>query len=231
MSHLGHRQRMWETLQESGLQQGFVHPYQKLELLLTFAIPRVDTKPIAKELLARFGSLSGVLFAPLESLLQTPGVGPKTAHFLRMMGQFHVSLNEEACHQQDLLDRPDLVKAFLKRELAWEEAEFFSVLFLNGKNRLIRHKRMFRGTFNQSPVFPREIVKEALAHNAVGIIVAHNHPSQDPTPSSVDRQCTQELIRALKPVAIRLHDHFVIAARGSISIRESLPFLWHEQAC
>lgn len=229
MSHDGHRARLRQTLERSGLRQGFVHPYQKLELLLTYAIPRRDTKPLAKLLLQHFGSLSGVLFAPLEALQKVDGLGPKAAHFLRMIGELHLTLDEEhlAASRESLL-QVDRVKAFLQRELAWQESEYVAAIFLDSKGRLIRHRILFRGTLNQSAVFPREVAKEALQHNAAAVIIAHNHPSQDPTPSQADLHCTRDVMAALNTLDISLHDHFIVAANGITSLRDVCPDLWHD---
>ncbi len=226
MVNEGHRERLWHKLFESGFRRAFVHPYEKLEFLLTFVIPRKDTKLLAKALIARFATLSSVLLAPAESLLQVKGVGKRTATFLHMLGELYQSMSEETLKGRDLLDNIEAVSEYLQYELSGEESEVFFVVFLDADNRLLRSKRIFRGTVDLAIVFPREVVKLALAHNAKSIIVAHNHPSGNPSPSPGDLDITQRLRNALKTVDIQLHDHFVVGREGTVSLRRKHPELW-----
>ncbi len=217
---------MWTKLKELGFRKAFVHPYEKLEFLLTFVIPRQDTKAIAKELISRFGSVSGTLLAPVESLIQVSGLAAKSAHYLRMLGELVQSISEAALLERDLLTNPEMVTRYLEHELVGEEAEFFLVLHLDAKNRLIHSERLFRGTVDRSAVFPREIAKHGLAYNARAMIVAHNHPSGDPNPSASDASLTTSLIAALRTVDITLHDHMVVGREGVISLRQTQRHLW-----
>lgn len=226
MDHSQHRQRLWEKLKQRGFRNAFILPYEQLEFLLTFVIPRRDTKPTAKLLIEYFGSVHGALFAKPESLMRVPGLGEKSAQFLAMLGELYQSMSEASLQQRNLLTRPELVARYLEHELTAEDAEVFLVLHLDAKNRLIRSERLFRGTIDRSAVFPREVAKQGLAFNARSMIVAHNHPSGDPTPSRADLNLTSTLRQALGTVDIILHDHFVVARAGTQSLRELHPQLW-----
>jgi len=217
--HHGHRQRLWERFEAQGL-RGFYHPHEKLEFLLTFALPRKDTKPVAKALLTRFGTLGAVLSAPPSRLADVAGVGARTAGFLRALGETALAVAEERLVEGELLARPEAVKRYLIRELAGEEAEFFLALYLDSQNRLVGKQRLFRGTNDRVAVFPREVVKEGLACNAAGALVAHNHPSGELTPSKEDVALTKRLARALAAVEIALHDHLVVGRGEAVSLRE-----------
>ena len=212
----GHRQRMWVRFAKGGLRGAFVHDYEKLEFLLTLAIPRKDTKPLAKSLLARFGSLPAVFTAKPEKLREVPGVGARTAHLINLFHEVALVLAEEALCDRDLLNSTAVVKGFLLRELAHEEAEHLYTIYLDRQHRLIRMGRLFRGTLAETPSYPREIVKAALACNAAGVIIAHNHPSGLAEPSDADMIATQALGKALATVDIQLLDHFVVG-RGQVT--------------
>ncbi|PIE90088.1 MAG: hypothetical protein CR997_08160 [Acidobacteria bacterium] len=218
--HSGHRKRLWDRYLAQGFKDGFHHDYEKLEFLLTQVIPRKDTKPLAKELLAQFGSFSGVLMASRAALLAVEGVGERTAGFLSLFREVTRTLNEEKLSSGDLLSSPDKVKTFLIREIGWEEAEYFLVLFLDSQNRFIRYERLFRGTHDRSAVFPREVAKEALACNAAGILIAHNHPSGSVSPSREDVGLTKKLAKSLSTLGLKLHDHFVVGKNDVLSLRE-----------
>jgi len=224
--HLHHRDRLWAKLEQLGFKGAFFHPYEQLEFLLTLVLPRRDTKPIAKALLERFGDVSSVLLTPPETLRQVAGVGKRVALFLRALGELYESMSGSALQKRDLLDHPDLVARYLELGLKGEEAEYFVVLHLDARNRLMHSERMFRGTVDRAPVFPREVARSGLAHNARALIVAHNHPSGDGTPSATDLQLTRELMDALRTVDLLLLDHFVVAREGTVSIRQAHPQLW-----
>ena len=216
----GHRQRLWQRLEEAGFRQGFVHDYEKLEFLLTFVIAQKDTKPMAKALIHRFGSLNDVIHAPVERLQEVPGIGPKTAMYLKVLHELMLSLDEYELKRSDLLNHPDAVKAYLRRELAWEEAEYLVALYLNTENRLLKKGRMFRGTVNHVAHYPRELAKEALACNAARVLIAHNHPSGRPEPSAEDVRATRDIAAALKLVGVSLLDHFIVGPHEVTSLRE-----------
>jgi len=221
MNYSGHRKRLWSCFLEKGFRNGFHHDYEKLEFLLVQVIPRKDVKPLAKELIRQFGSLNGVLTAPNTALQDIEGMGQRSSGFLRLLSEVSLVLSEETLQSGDLLTSPDLVKSFLTREIGWEEAEYFLVLFLDTQNRLIRHTRLFRGTHDRSAVFPREVAKEALACNAAGLLVAHNHPSGSTTPSQEDIGLTKKLAKSLATLGLKLHDHFVVGKNDVLSLKET----------
>ena len=218
---MGHRARLWDRFAETGLRRGFPKPYEKLELLLTLALPRVDTKPLAKVLIAKFGSLNAVLAAPRHQLLAVEGIGARTALVLHCLREVALAMDEEYLAGRDLLSEPEAVRAFLRRELAWEEAEYLAALFLDARGRLIRQGRVFRGTLDQVPTYPRELVKEALAVNAAGVILIHNHPSGKTDPSHQDVQATKSVAKALRTVGIQLHDHLIVGKEAVTSLHEA----------
>ncbi|CAM2067272.1 DNA repair protein RadC [Sulfidibacter corallicola] len=218
--HKGHRVRLWERYRAQGFRAGFHHPHEKLELLLTLALPRCDTKPLAKRLLERFGSLNGVVTATTRQLCSVEGVGSKTAHLLRLLGETAVVLEEEKIRFGRFLSDIDEMKRYLRRELAFEEAEYLLVLFLDQQRRLIRAIRVFRGTVNQSVVYPREVVKEGLTCNAARAMIAHNHPSGLAEPSRQDIHLTHKVREALAMVDIFLEDHFIVGKNEVTSLRE-----------
>ena len=221
----GHRQRLWERYRLRGLRDGFFHDYEKLEFLLTFPIPRKDTKPLAKNLLQRFGSLNGIVNAPTRALLEVAGIGEKTAAFLKILGETALALDEERLPRGDFITQPEQVKQFLKRELGWEGAEYFVAMFLDRQNRLLKKQRLFRGTLDRATVYPREVIKEGLACNAAAVLVAHNHPSGHLSPSPEDLRLTNTLAFGLAMVDITLHDHFIVGREGVLSLRESGDYL------
>lgn len=217
----GHRARLWQKFQSKGLRDAFHHGYEKLEFILTFTIPRADTKPIARALLKQFGSLNGIFSAAPHELEKVTGVGPKTAHYLSMFRELTLAMDEEKLARRSLLKHPDLVKSYLEHELAWVPCEYLLVLFLDGRCRLIHKERLLRGTVDRVPHYPRELAKEALTHNAVGVILAHNHPSGDCTPSQSDIKHTREIHKALALLDIQLHDHLVVGREGITSMKEA----------
>ncbi len=216
----GHRKRLWTRFDKGGLRRAFVHDYEKLEFLLSFVIARKDTKPMARELIERFGSLTAVVNAPEATLMEVDYIGKRAAQFLRMMQEFATFLDEAALENRNLLDAPELAKTYLRRELAWREAEYFYVLYLNTRNRLIKKEQLFRGTLDRITIYNRELAKEALRCNASGVIVAHNHPSGDPTPSREDIAVNQQLADFLAKVDLCLLDHLVIGREQVTSMVE-----------
>ncbi len=194
--------------------------YELLELLLTYAIPRRDVKPLAKTLIERFGSLGGVFFAPLEELQGVRGVGPRTALLLRLVGALWAAVEAEGIRGRDLLSSPERVVSFAKARFSKERDEHFVVLYLNSKNELLDLEVLSKGTVQRAAVYPRRVAEGALRRAATGVILIHNHPSGHPEPSSEDRAVTAQVAAALRPLEVRLIDHLVVAERGYFSFRE-----------
>lgn len=213
----GHRDRMRQRLLEGGA-DGF-HDYELLEYLLALAIPRQDVKPLAKELLAQFGDLPTVIAASPGELMRLKGVGETVAAALKFVEALSVRQLQRKAMDRPLLSSFDAVTDYLHARLAHEMTEEFRVLFLDNKNRLIRDEKFGEGTVNQAPAYPREIVKRAMELQASAVILVHNHPSGDPTPSRDDIQLTRTISDAAKPLGIAVHDHLVIARTGHVSLR------------
>lgn len=218
--HLGHRERLWKSFLKQGFDAAFVLDYQKLEFLLTLVIPRVDTKPAAKLLLKRFGSLRGVFTAPVTQLREVAGIGARAAAFLNMLHALDVVLAREELGHRRILAKPELMKRYLIELLGSEKEEWLVVLYLDGSFGLLHEQRLFRGTLDRVPTYGRELAKESLAWNAAAVVLAHNHPDGNATPSLADVKRTNQLRESLETVGVVLLDHWVIAARDAVSMVE-----------
>jgi len=213
----GHRERLKARFRDTGPES--LADYELLELILFQALPRRDTKPIAKALLARFGSFSEVLAAPEAQLLEVPGVGEGAAHHLKVVKAAAQRFARDPIRERPLLDSWKAVIDYCRAAMAYEAIEHFRILFLNKKNQLIADEVQQSGTVDHTPVYPREVVKRALELSATAIILVHNHPSGDPTPSSADIQMTKQVIDIAKPLGIAVHDHIVVGKTGHVSLR------------
>jgi len=213
----GHRTRLRARFLKGGAEA--MPDYELLELTLFAAIPRRDTKPLAKALLKRFGSFAEVIAAPRERLLEIEGVGDSVANHLKI-----VEAAAQRLAKTKVLGRPALsswsaLLDYCTAAMARSEKEEFRVLFLDRKNHLIADEVQNRGTVDHTPVYPREIIKRALELGASSIILVHNHPSGDPTPSKADIAMTREIAGAAKALSIAVHDHLVIGRAGHASFK------------
>jgi DNA repair protein RadC len=213
----GHRARMRERLLRVGPEA--LADHEMLEMVLFLALPRRDTKPIARALLVRFGSFSQAIAAPLNDLLRIEGLGEAGAAALKTVLAASLRLAHAAVSEQPIIGNWDKLIAYLTAELAYEKVEQFRVLFLDSRNRLLADEVLGRGTINHAPVYPREVVKRALELNAAALVLVHNHPSGDPTPSRDDIAMTEEIRLAAATMQIFLHDHIVIGSGTWISFR------------
>ena len=205
----GHRRRLREKLIKSGI-AGF-HDYEIVELLLTLGTPRKDCKQQAKEAIKKFKTLRGVLEAPMEELQEIKGIGPHNAFGLKLFQQISERyLKEEIVGKRIQLKSSKAVFNYLYQAMRKDKREVFKVLFLDSKNRLIDAEDLFMGSLTSSAVYPREIMKKAIKHDAAALIFVHNHPSGDPGPSQSDREITQELVSAGKIMQIKVLDHIII---------------------
>ncbi len=216
--HHGHRRRLRERFMLGGADA--LADYEMLEIVLFHAIPRQDTKPIAKALLKRFGSYAGVLHAEPGALGEVKGVGRSAVVALKAVAEAAIRLARE-----DVMDRPVLSSwtkliRYLRSGMAHDRIETFRILFLDAKNTLIADERQQTGTVNHTPMYPREVIKRALELGATAVIMVHNHPSGDPTPSQADIQMTHELRDIGAGLGIRLHDHVIVARGGHTSFKE-----------
>ncbi|HKB96743.1 MAG TPA: DNA repair protein RadC [Rhizomicrobium sp.] len=213
----GHRMRLRARFLKGGAEA--MPDYELLELTLFAALPRRDTKPLAKALLARFGSFAEVIAAPRARLLEVKGAGESVAN--------HLKIVEAAAHRlakTKVIGRPALsswsaLLDYCTAAMARSQNEEFRVLFLDRKNNLVADEVQNRGTIDHTPVYPREIIKRALELGASSIILVHNHPSGDPTPSKADIMMTREIVSAAKALSIAVHDHLVIGLGGHASFK------------
>lgn len=215
--HIGHRERMRQRLLADG-PNGF-HDYELLEYLLTLAVPRIDTKPIARALLREFADLPAILAASPASLMRVSGVGESAAAAITFVAACMVRSLQRQAVAQPAFSSLSAVVDYLHASLAHSGTEEFRVLFLNNRNRIIADECCGDGTVNQAPVYPREIVKRALELNATALILAHNHPSGDPSPSQDDIRMTKAIKDAAALFQIAIHDHLVIGRTAHVSFR------------
>jgi DNA repair protein RadC len=212
-----HRQRVRDRFAATGGED--FRDYELLELLLFGVLPRIDTKPIAKELLARFRTLDGVIGAPRDKLMAVPGIGPAVATHLKALHRILVSVEREPLQNQPVLASWSAVIAYLTRLLAEETEEQVRVLFLDRKLKLIADEVQSRGTIDQAAIYPREVARRALELRAASVILTHNHPTGDPSPSRQDIAMTKDVIAALAPLGVAVHDHVIIGRDGSRSLK------------
>ncbi|MDZ7600737.1 MAG: DNA repair protein RadC [Hoeflea sp.] len=213
----GHRDRLRLRFRESG--DRALADYELLELLLFRLIPRRDTKPVAKALLARFGSLPEVLGAPTHLLTEVKGVGDSVATDLKLVAAIaHRMLKGDLRGRQVLASWSSVIE-YCRAAMAFEAREQFRVLFLDKKNALIADEVQQTGTVDHTPVYPREVVKRALELSATAIILVHNHPSGDPTPSRADIEMTKLIVDTARPLGITVHDHIIIGKDGHASLK------------
>lgn len=215
--HSGHRQRLREKLTSAGGEA--LHDYELLELYLFRSIPRRDVKPIAKALIARFGDLGGVACAPAEQLTAIAGVSEKTAAELKLIQALSERMAREQVIGRPVISSWSALINYCRTAMQHATTEQFRVLFLDRKNKLIADEVLGRGTIDHAPVYPREIVKRALAHEASALILVHNHPSGDATPSQADIDMTRTLGEICQPFDIALHDHLVIGRENTSSFK------------
>jgi DNA repair protein RadC len=217
--YLGHRERLRERLLVGGAQA--LPDYELLEFLLFATRPRGDVKPLAKALIARFGSFAAVLAAERETLLAVPGMGEASVAALLAAREAGLRLARAEVQDRPVIGSWQKLLDYCNAAAGFAEIEEFRLLFLDRKNVLIADERQQRGTIDHTPVYPREVVKRALALGASAIIMVHNHPSGDTTPSRGDIEMTRIVAKAVAAVGIALHDH-VIIGRGRHTSFKSL---------
>ena len=215
----GHRDRLRSKLLARGA--GALDDYELLETLLFAFIPRRDVKPIAKTLLAQFGSVSAVLAADPQKLVEVKGVGETVAAYIKTVSELTARAAREQIMARPVISSWTTLLTYVQTELQHEPREQFRVLFLDRKNQLILDELMAVGTVDQAPVYPREIARRALELSASALILVHNHPSGDPTPSRADIEMTREIIEALTPLEITVHDHLIAGRAGVTSFKSS----------
>jgi DNA repair protein RadC len=215
--YLGHRERLRDRFLAGGADA--MPDYELLEMVLFRAIKRGDTKPIAKALIARFGSFAEVISAPANLLMEVKGVGPGVVTELKLIRAASLRLAKGEVINRPILGTWNNIIEYCRAAMAFQDVETFRLLFLDKKNQLIADEEQQRGTVDYTPVYAREVVKRALELSASAIILVHNHPSGDPTPSLADIDMTKKIILAAERLNILIHDHIIIGRKGHVSFR------------
>jgi DNA repair protein RadC len=219
--HAGHRARLRERFLKGGFAS--MADYEVLELILTLCLPRQDTKPMAKALLKKFGSLRGVLDAPAEELQSVPGIGSVTPVALRIIRETATLYLRQEAEGRTVLDNVDKLADFWRVRLGPLRHEVFEVAYLDHHYQLLEDgvERVEEGTIAETNVYPRKIMESALRKQAAHIVVAHNHPTGDVTPSEHDKRLTRLLQLAGQPLGIKVIDHVIVAAKETYSFRRA----------
>jgi DNA repair protein RadC len=217
--YLGHRERLRKRFRGGG--PDALPDYELLELVLFRAMPRRDTKPLAKAILARFGSFAEAMNAPDDLLLEVPGLGEAAVTEIKLVRAAALRLM-----RGEVLERPALALAswqqvldYCHAAMGFEAKEQFRILFLDKRNQMIADEVQQKGTVDHTPVYVREVVKRALELSATAIVLVHNHPSGDPTPSRADVEMTKQIVAAAKPLGVVVHDHIIVGRQGHASFR------------
>ena len=213
----GHRQRLRQRFLEAGSEA--VSDYELLELVLFRAIPQRDLKPLAKSLITTFGSFAEVIAAPPQRLAEIKGLGDAAIVELKIVQGAANRLARGQVKKRPLLSSWSSVLDYCRTTMAFADKEQFRILFLDKRNQLIADEVQQTGTVDHTPVYPREVVKRALELSATAVILVHNHPSGDPTPSRADIQMTQSIVEVAKPLGIAVHDHIIVGKEGHASFK------------
>jgi len=213
----GHRERLRARFREAGAEA--LADYEMLELILFRAIPQRDVKPLAKALLQKFGSYAEVISAPAERLKEVEGLGEAAVTEFKIVQAAAHRLAKGAVKKRPVLSSWSSVLDYVRAAQAFAEKEQFRILFLDKRNQLIADEVQQQGTVDHTPVYPREVVKRALELSATAIILVHNHPSGDPTPSKADIEMTQQVASVAKPLGVVLYDHIIVGKEGYASLK------------
>jgi len=213
----GHRGRLRRRFRDGG--DDAIPDYELLEMVLFRALPRGDTKPLAKALLAKFGSFAETISAPAERLAEIDGVGERVIDELKLVRAAAVRLLRGQIMGRQVLGSWQAVIDYCRAAQGFDHKERFRVLFLDKKNQLIADEVQQEGTVDHTPVYAREIVKRALELSATAIILVHNHPSGDPAPSRADIDMTKQIVEAARPLGVSVHDHIIVGKAGHASLR------------
>jgi DNA repair protein RadC len=213
----GHRERLRSRFREAG--PDAVADYELMELVLFRAIPQRDIKPLAKALIETFGSFAEAISAPQTRLREIRGLGDAAVTELKIVQAAASRLAKGQVKNRKVLSSWSSVLDYCRTQMAFAEKEQFRILFLDKRNQLIADELQQTGTVDHTPVYPREIVKRALELSATAVILVHNHPSGDPTPSRADIQMTQQILEIAKPLGISVHDHIIVGKDGHTSLK------------
>ena len=213
----GHRERLRQRLIAGGADN--LPDYELVEVILFASNPRGDVKPLAKDLLERFGGFAELLSADSEALADA-GLGLAGIAALKSVREAALRLMRSELHQRPVVGSWDKLIDYCTAHIAHGRVEEFHILFLDRKNALIKHEQQQRGTIDHTPVYPREVVKRALELQASALILVHNHPSGDPTPSKADIAVTKDIVKAAQPLGVTVHDHLIIGRGRHTSLRD-----------
>ena len=215
--YLGHRERLRKRFREAG--PDALPDYELLELVLFRAAPRRDTKPLAKALIARFGTFAEALNAPEELLREIPGIGEAAITELKLVRAAALRLMRGEVLERPVLTSWSQVLDYCRASMGFASKEQFRILFLDKRNQIIADEVQQTGTVDHTPVYVREVVKRALELSATAIVLVHNHPSGDPTPSRADIEMTKQIVAAAKPLGSVVHDHIIVGKQGHASLK------------
>ncbi|MEO6945063.1 MAG: DNA repair protein RadC [Nitrobacter sp.] len=213
----GHRERLRERFRDAG--PDALSDYELLKMVLFRALPRRDVKPLAKSLIGRFGSFAEVVHAPDARLRETSGLGEAAIIELKLIAATASRVARGQVKQRTMLSSWTAVIDYCRASMAFADKEQFRILFLDKRNQLIADELQQVGTVDHTPVYPREVVKRALELSATAIILVHNHPSGDPTPSQADIQMTKSIVDISAPLGISVHDHIIVGKNGHASLK------------
>lgn len=213
----GHRERLRARFRDAG--SDALADYELLELVLFRAVPQRDVKPLAKQLIEHFGSFAEAVAAPPARLKEIEGVGDSIVIELKIVEAAAQHLAKGKLKKKKLLSSWSSVIEYCRASMAFADKEQFRILFLDKRNQLIADEVQQTGTVDHTPVYPREVVKRALELSATAIVLVHNHPSGDPTPSSADVQMTRQIIDVARPLGIEVHDHIIVGKEGHSSLK------------
>jgi DNA repair protein RadC len=213
----GHRARLRARLSEAGADA--LADYEFLELILFRALPRRDVKPLAKSLLDRFGSFVEVIVAPPARLREVSGMGDAAIAELKIVQAAAARLARGVVKRRPVLSSWSAVLDYCRTAMAFAERESFRILFLDKRNQLIADEVQQTGTVDHTPVYPREVVRRALELSATALVLVHNHPSGDPTPSHADIKMTKQIVDVARTLGIEVHDHIIVGREGHASLK------------
>ncbi len=215
--YLGHRERLRKRFREAGADA--LPDYELIELVLFRAVPRRDTKPLAKAILARFGTFAEAMSAPDELLKEVPGLGEAAITEMKLVRAAALRLVRGEVLERPVLGSWSQVLDYCRASMGFEPKEQFRILFLDKRNQIIADEVQQEGTVDHTPVYVREVVKRALELSATAIVLVHNHPSGDPTPSRADIEMTKQIVQSAKNLGIVVHDHIIVGKQGHASFR------------
>jgi DNA repair protein RadC len=213
----GHRERLRERFYSAG--PDALSDYELLEMALFPALPRRDTKPLAKALIKTFGSFAEVIHAPVARLREVEGIGDASINQIKLIAAAASRVAKGEVKSRNALSSWNEVLDYCRTSIAFSDKEQFRLLFLDKRNQLIADEVQQTGTVDHTPVYPREVIKRALELSATALILVHNHPSGDPSPSQADIQMTKAIIEIAKPLGISVHDHIIVGRGGHASLR------------